>query len=353
MTSPAPVDSGGNDYDEKYSDLDEFHAKEVARDQSRGKRGRKRAALKSQRGSKNKSEKGRIISRSRGKYKVQVGEEIVPCFIKGSLAGFESPVVGDYVQIQRDGPRGVLVAVEPRENVLSRISEEGRNQARTLAANIDQLVIVLSVQPFPPRWVLADRLLCLGELEGFDSILVINKWDLISPEEEEEVEEIEALYRSLDIPVYRTSASTGLGVEEFGELLKDKTSLLGGHSGVGKSSLLNVLHPEMDLAVGHVNRATGKGRHTTTLAKLVRLPNGGYLVDTPGFREFGLGDVEPAELGRCYKDFRPFLGSCRFKNCLHLDEPGCRVVEAVEDGDLSNFRYQNYLQILSGLLYGG
>lgn len=352
MSSLPAAGPGGDDYDEKYSDLDELQDREVVRDQSRGKRGRKRAA-RAPRRSGGERLRGRIISRSRGKFKVRVGDEVIPCFIRGSLAGQEAPVVGDYVKIVRERDHGVLETVEPRRNILSRISEEGRVQTRTLAANIDQLLIVLSIHPFPPRWVLADRLVVLGELEEFRSIIVLNKWDLVREEDLEEIEEVEAIYRSIGIPVLRTSATTGEGVEAFGELLEGQTSLLGGHSGVGKSSLLNAIHPEIDLAVGHVNRATGKGRHTTTLARLVELPSGGTLVDTPGFREFGLGDVEPAELGRCYADFRPFLGLCRFKSCLHVDEPDCGVLEALEAGKISNFRYGNYLQILSGLVERG
>lgn len=351
---PGPEGSGPEDFDE-----DEYHEPSRRRSRRGGPRPKARGG-----GAKGGAgdacagaEKGRVVSRSRGRYRVAVASHgIVTCFLRGRLKGWEAPVVGDFVRvaIQRDG-RGVLEGVEPRRNVLSRVSEED-GETRLAAANIDLLVIVLAVEPFPPRWVLADRLLVLAEREDYEALIVMNKRDLLAasdPDEDPRAGEIEraaSVYRGLGRPVLWTSAIDGTGLDDLKGRLRGRTNVLSGQSGVGKSSLLNALAPGLDLRVRTVNPATGKGRHATTLARLVSLPFGGYLVDTPGFREFGLGDVEAANLGRYYPEFLPIIGNCRFTDCLHRDEPGCALTPARERGDVSNFRYQNYLQILSGLV---
>jgi ribosome biogenesis GTPase len=263
-------------------------------------------------------------------------------------------VVGDRVSVSLSSEhRGVVEDVRPRRNLLSRVSEEDDSAFQIIAANLDRLVVVLAAEPFPPRWVLADRLLVLAEREGFEAALVVNKIDLAGAAARKSIATAAEAYARIGVPLVGTSALEGTGLERLRECLEGQLSLLCGHSGVGKSSLLNRLCPGVELATGAVNEQTGKGRHTTTVARLVKLPFGGYLVDTPGFREFGLGHVAPAELGRFYPEFRPVIGHCRFSNCLHRDEPGCALKRAVDRAEVSNFRYQNYLQILAGLVEKG
>jgi ribosome biogenesis GTPase len=293
-----------------------------------------------------------VVARSRGKYRVlcEGGQEL-ECRLRGRLLAAQAgPVVGDRVRVSAGG--GTLELVEERRNLLRRVSEEDPSAAQPIAANIDLLGIVLACEPAPPRWGLADRLLVMAEREGFQPILVLNKCDLLQPgtNAARELESALEIYRGLGFGVCLVSALTGAGKGELLERLAGRISVLSGHSGVGKTSLLNALAPGHGYEVDEVNPITGKGRHTTTLARLVPLPGSGYLVDTPGVREFGLGDVAAAELGRYYPEFRPIIAECRFSDCLHRQEPGCALRPSVGLGKVSNLRYQNYLQILSGLL---
>jgi ribosome biogenesis GTPase len=317
---------------------------------------------------------GRIVSRTRGHYRVVLhrsdstggdpksgeanredskrDEAAVSCSIRGRLLGLEVPVVGDLVRVRLEGEEGVLEEVLPRRNSLTRVSEEDDLVFKIIAANVDVLGIVLAIDPHPPRWALADRMLVLSEREEFRAVIVLNKSDLLDPDSDaaHEINEAVAVYRNLGVDVCFTSALEPLGLDVLEELLREQISVLAGHSGVGKSSLMNALYPGLNLQVGSTNPQTGKGRHTTTLARLVSLPSGGYMVDTPGFREFGLGDVPVADLGRYYPEFRPIIGECRFSDCLHREEPGCALRTALERGEVSKLRYQNYLLILSGLV---
>ncbi|MBI4583432.1 MAG: ribosome small subunit-dependent GTPase A [Planctomycetes bacterium] len=295
---------------------------------------------------------GVVLSRSRGCYQVATPEGELDCSIRGRLRGNEKPVAGDRVCLRPvAGGGGVLEEVLPRKNQLLRVSEEDERQHQTIVANLDLLVVVLAVSP-APRWALADRLLAVAERQGFDPLIVINKIDLAaegSPERSG-LDAEAAVYRGLNVPVLYTSALYQQGIDELRQRLKEKKSVFSGHSGVGKSTLLNALQPELRLKIGEVNAWTGKGRHTTSMARFLRLKGGGWVADTPGFREFGLGDMQPADLGRCYPEFRPFISQCRFQDCLHQAEPGCALKPALEEGAVSKLRYQNYLQILRGLV---
>jgi len=344
--------SGNNRYDE-YED-----AFDGVEDKSRERRKRRKAAPAT-----GKLREGRVISRSRGHYRVALragdadtttsGDE-VKCSLRGRLRGLDVPVAGDLVRLRLDGEEGVLEEVLPRRNSLTRVSEEDESVFKVIAANVDVLGIVLSVEPHPPRWALADRMLVLSEREEFRAVIVLNKTDLLEVDSPEgrEIENAAAVYRELGVDVCYTSALQPSGLDDLESLLRGQVSVLAGHSGVGKSSLLNALYPDLQLEVGRTNPHTGKGRHTTTLARLVPLPTGGYMVDTPGFREFGLGDVPVADLGRYYPEFRRIIGACRFSDCLHRDEPGCALRQALERDEVSKLRYQNYLLILSGLVEG-
>ena len=312
-------------------------------------------------GANEKVEKGLIVSTSRRTFDVRTeAGSVLSCSLKGRLQGMQRPVVGDHVFVQViDQEEGVLQEICPRKNTLTRVAEDDGGKSRTIAANVDRLVAILSVKPFPPRWALADRLLALCEREDIQGLIVLNKMDLLSKDSQQylQLEEEAQVYQKLDIPVLFTSAVSGDGIGELKEAMKGKVNIFSGHSGVGKSSLLNTIFPGWNLAVKEVNPHTSKGRHTTTSARLLRLSLGGekaedvsYVIDTPGFREFGLGHVDAAELGRYFKEFRPIIGNCRFSDCLHTQEPGCALKIALENEKISNLRYQNYLQILQGLV---
>jgi len=296
---------------------------------------------------------GTVLRRSRREALVDTGEEIVACVFRGKLHQGASCVAGDRVLISWAGSgTGVLEEILPRRSQLCRGAVTGDPQGRVTASNVDQVVVVISSHPPPPRWALVDRLLVEAELEDLKALVVVNKMDL-APEGSRlrgEIEEAASIYRALNFPVHLTSALTGEGLSALETELLQRKTVLSGHSGVGKSTILNRLIPEADIPTGEVNPATGKGRQTTTSVMFVKLPGGGYVADTPGFREFGLVGLNPADLGRCYPEFREVIGSCRFKDCLHLQEPGCALRGELEAGKVSKLRYQNYLQILRTLV---
>lgn len=354
---PAKSHSDDNSSYSKYSDYeDAFESQGASSRKPRGHR-RPRSPTSSS-GQDRGLRDGRIVSRSRGHYRVEIrnseGEhvEALNCSLRGRLQGLDVPVVGDCVRVRVEGEEGVLEEVLERRNSLTRVSEEDELVFQVIAANIDVLAIVLSVEPPPPRWALADRMLVLAEREGFETVIVLNKMDLLEEGSvvARDIVSVLDVYRDLGVEVFLTSATAETGLSALEEKLRGRVSVLSGHSGVGKSSLLNALYPGLNLAVGRTNPQTGKGRHTTTLARLIPLPRGGYMVDTPGFREFGLGDIPAADLGRYYPEFREIIGKCRFSDCLHRREPGCALQVALEQGEVSKLRYQNYLQILTGLV---
>jgi ribosome biogenesis GTPase len=296
---------------------------------------------------------GIVVRRSSDRAWVDVAGEAVSCALRGKLRNAGPLVAGDRVVVTRTSEgEGVLERVLPRRSELRRGPLTGEEEGRTTAANIDQLAIVISAIPPPPRWGLVDRLLVEAERRDLPSLLVLNKADLAPPGSgaRAQVEEGVAVYRGLGIPAFITSALAPSVNEDLLSALRGRITVLSGHSGVGKSSLLNRLIPGANAPTGEVNSVTGKGRQTTTWAVLVPLGSGGYLVDTPGYREFSLGGMDGSELGRFYPEFRDAIGRCKFKDCLHRDEPRCQVKQALEEGTISKLRYQNYLQILSSLV---
>ncbi|MCZ6533140.1 MAG: ribosome small subunit-dependent GTPase A [SAR324 cluster bacterium] len=294
---------------------------------------------------------GRVAAVYTGYYLVlREGREWV-CKLRGRFRREARPVVGDLVDflVHADGG-GTISALHPRRTQLERrAAHRGRSapaSAQVLAANVDQLVIVASLREPPFRAGLVERLLVAAAMAGLTPLICINKLDLA---ERDELGELEAVYGALDIPVLGTAA---LQPETLGGLeaaLAGKTSVLVGHSGVGKTSLLNAL-AEREMAVGEVaGGSKGLGRHTTSTARLIPLRGGAFAIDSPGVREFGLHGVAAADLARHYPDFRPFLGACRFGDCLHRGEPGCAIGEAVAEGRITQARYDSYHTLLGEL----
>lgn len=257
--------------------------------------------------------------------------------------------IGDRVaiSINPDGT-GLIEKVEDRERVLSRarpaasVRQMLSDQEQVLVANPDQVVFVFSIRRPRPSLRKLDRFLVVAELNELPAIICVNKIDLV---EEGEAQETFSLYEEIGYPVIYTSAVTGEGLEELRVSLEGKISVLAGSSGVGKSSLLNAMQPGLGLRVREVSQATEKGTHTTRHAELFKLERGGYVADTPGIRALALFDIEPQELDGYFREIAPLVSECQFSDCTHRHEPNCAVREAVEEGSVSQERYESYLRL--------
>ena len=250
-------------------------------------------------------------------------------------------VAGDWVLCQKlDDGFGVIERVEPRHGVLSRSS---RHRAHVIVSNVDQLVIVVPADDLKPA--LIDRFLVSAEQGQIASVICLNKIDLLDPAE---LVGWSGLYSRLGYEVVLTSAQTGAGIPRLRQLLSDRETVFAGQSGVGKSSLLNIIQPGLKLATGEISPATGKGRHVTRRTELIELNTGGYVVDTPGIRQLALWDVIPEEVEGFFVEFRPFVALCRFPNCSHTHEEGCAVKRAAESELIHESRYASYLRIYAG-----
>ncbi len=295
---------------------------------------------------------GLVTSVSSRSYEVSVeGRGTVRCTLRGSLWERQDededsrPVaVGDRVSVTLDGESGVIESIAERSNRLARPHGAGkRRRVQVIAANIDRLIVVTSLADPPFRAGLVDRFLVAAAMQGIAPLLVLNKVDLA-------VDRTPAQpYRDFGFRVLETSCTTGEGVAELRTEMGRGISLLVGHSGVGKSSLLNAVSPGLELATGAVTDYHGRGRHTTTRVNLVPLLGGGYMVDSPGIREFGVEGVGPADLARLYPGFGAWPESCRFGDCLHRQEPGCAVRAALARGELGAERHESYLRLLEEL----
>ncbi len=302
---------------------------------------------------------GTVIRATGSWFDVQADGRVIPSRIRGKfrLAGDKttSPVVvGDRVRLRLnpDGT-GLIVEVYPRRNELSRRAA-GRHPGlrHVIAANIDFVWIVQAVHLPEPNPGFIDRVLVAAERYGIPAGLIVNKLDLLTDADRPALEQLTKRYAALGYPVLHTSAVTGDGLEALRQALHNRTSVVTGPSGVGKSTLLNALEPKLNLRTAPVSEKTGKGRHTTTYVALYPLSFGGFVVDTPGLREFGVTDLEPAELSHYFVEFRPYLSECRFPDCTHAHEPNCAVRAAVEAGHIDETRYLSYLNILASLQLG-
>lgn len=257
--------------------------------------------------------------------------------------------VGDYVRftLESDGT-GLIIAVEERRNCIVRKAASLSRLTQVLAANVDVLCIVASLPPPRTGTGFIDRLLVTAEAHGVPSSLLFNKCDLHDASLLHEERRLRRIYRAAGYPVHVVSALRGDGLDRLRALVSGRTVLFCGHSGVGKSALLNALDSSLCLRVGAVSRRSGQGRHTTTCAELLPFC-GGYLIDTPGVKEFGMADVSPRDLPHLFPEMRALLPRCRFSDCTHRREPGCAVRAAVSQGIVSGERYHNYLGIMESL----
>jgi ribosome biogenesis GTPase len=279
--------------------------------------------------------------------RVQVGDETLVVASRrrlnweGGVPAAARLVVGDAVSLELSGDQGVVVSVRARHTCLLRRAP-GSSRPQVLAANVDQALLVFAARLPEPKPGLLDRFLVACHLAGIEAVIAINKVD----QGLDEVEQWLPAYRSAGYTVLLMSARTARGLGEIKRRLAGRTTLFCGPSGAGKSSLLNAVYPGFRLKVGTISEATGKGRHVTSRAELMPLPYGGFVVDTPGLKEFGVWDLQRSQLEELFPDIRKLSGSCRFAGCSHVHEPDCPVRQAVEEGGLLPSRYRSYVSIL-------
>jgi ribosome biogenesis GTPase len=298
-----------------------------------------------------------LVTKSTGSwYQVQTDDgQKFDCRIKGifrtkGITTTNPIAVGDRVEFEMEPEQGtgVITKLHQRKNYIIRKSINLSKQAQVIAANLDQALLIVTLAS--PRTSLGfiDRFLVTAEAYDIPAALVFNKLDLFSDEGLEILADYQSIYENIGYPCYEVSAIEGTNVDEIAEIIKDKVTLFSGHSGVGKSSLINSLLPDLKLRTTEISEWHDKGMHTTTFAEMFELPQGGYIIDTPGIRELGVIDIEKNELSHFFPEMRALLNQCRFNSCRHINEPGCAVIKAVEEGEIELSRYESYLSIYHG-----
>jgi ribosome biogenesis GTPase len=277
------------------------------------------------------------------------------CRMKGKLRlkGIKSTnplAVGDRVVFEVDplasSPEGTIVEIEERQNYIVRKSVNLSKQTHIIASNIDQVFLLITLNNPPTFPAFIDRFLVTAEAYHIPSILVFNKIDTYTPEQEKEVDALAAVYDTIGYTTLKIAASSGQNVEAIETLMQDKVSMFAGHSGVGKSTLINALAPELNLKTAAISSQHQQGTHTTTFAEMFALPKGMKLIDTPGIKGFGVVDMQVEEIGDYFPELIALKPQCKFHNCLHQSEPNCAVIKAYEAGEIAKSRYENYLQLL-------
>ena len=241
---------------------------------------------------------------------------------------------------------GIIHDITQRENYIIRKSVHKTAHGHILAANLDQAVVIMTLNY--PRTSLGflDRFLVSAESFRIPTIIVFNKVDLLSEEEKEYLVDLATMYDEIGYPSIFTSATGNIGIQQFEDILKDKISLISGHSGVGKSTLVNQISPDLDLKTKEISSFANKGVHTTTFSTMFEISENSYIIDTPGIKELGLIDIEKSELSHFFPEMRELLNKCKYHNCKHINEPKCAVIQSVKDGEIQASRYASYLSMM-------
>ncbi len=241
---------------------------------------------------------------------------------------------------------GIIHDITQRENYIIRKSVHKTAHGHILAANLDQAVVIMTLNY--PRTSLGflDRFLVSAESFRIPTIIVFNKVDLLSEEEKEYLVDLATMYDEIGYPSIFTSATGNIGIQQFEDILKDKISLISGHSGVGKSTLVNQISPDLDLKTKEISTFANKGVHTTTFSTMFEISENSYIIDTPGIKELGLIDIEKSELSHFFPEMRELLNKCKYHNCKHINEPQCAVIQSVKDGEIQASRYSSYLSMM-------
>jgi ribosome biogenesis GTPase / thiamine phosphate phosphatase len=297
-----------------------------------------------------------IVIKSVGiRYKVLLSTgDTADCILRGKLRVKDvqttNPIaVGDKVLVDadRDDETGVITDIFDRKNYILRKSSNLSKQSQIIAANLDQLFLMVTIILPETQVEFIDRILVTSEAYRIPARIIFNKTDLYGMDETERMEHLISVYSGIGYDCLRLSLTGGIGLEKLREMMKDKISLISGNSGVGKTTVLNILDPSLDLKTGEISDYHKQGKHITTFPEMHKLPFGGFAIDTPGIRGFGVVDMERNEIYHFFPEIFKVSKACRFYNCLHLDEPGCAVRKAVETGEIDSLRYRSYFSILN------
>jgi ribosome biogenesis GTPase len=285
-----------------------------------------------------KNEDGEFFNaRIKGKFKID------------NITSTNPVAVGDVVDVEKENTEEgdvVITNIHARKNYITRQSPHNKYQHHIIASNLDQSLLFATLKDPKTSQGFIDRFLVASEAYHVPAIIVFNKSDLYKKKELDKFDDLKFIYQRNGYKVLLMSLTQHTGVDEVKDVLKNKITLLSGHSGVGKSSFINIVFPELLLKTQDVSDWSGKGLHTTTFAEMFDLPVKGKIIDTPGLREFALMDIEKKELSHYFPEMKALVNECRFNNCMHIDEPGCAVKQAIEEGKISADRYVSYLNIL-------
>lgn len=300
-------------------------------------------------------QEGVVVKSTGSWYVVKIEEDVVLCRIVGKFRlgkhKLTNPVaVGDQVMVEMEDNEegtGIIRKILSRENYVLRQSPRRKHFMHLMAANIDQGVLMVTLREPELKPGFIDRYLLMTEPQNIPVLIVFNKIDIYRPKDIQRLDDFEQIYRKIGYDTIRVSARTGVHLDDLKRKLNNKRSLVSGQSGVGKSSLLNALDPELDIPEGALSDQSGKGQHTTTFAEMYYMSEGAEIIDTPGIKTLSFNNLEVQDVAHNFREFFEYSSECRFRNCTHRNEPGCVVKEAVLAGEISDVRYQNYLLILS------
>lgn len=297
-------------------------------------------------------ERGIVVKSTGSWYIVRLDSgRMAECRIRGKfrMEGIRTtnPVaVGDMVKVEENQEECVITGIEPRRNYIIRKSTNLSKESHIIASNVDQALLIVTVNHPVTSTVFIDRFLAGAEAYTIPAILVFNKLDLYDEEDWAMWKGLSAIYRKIGYEVFGVSAVTGENIDRIQNLLKDKITVLSGLSGVGKSSLINRIEPGLQLKTAVISNAHDSGKHTTTFAEMFLLKEGGFIIDTPGIRSFGMVDMKKEEISHFFPEIFAKSSECRFYNCTHIHEPGCAVIDAVENEEISESRYASYLSMM-------